>query len=330
MNSSEHAAAPIDTHAFRAALGAFATGVTIVTTSHQHRDFGLTVNSFNSVSLDPPMVLWSLGKRSYNLEHFRAADHFAIHVLAEDQENLSTRFATRGDKFFGLQIRRGEGEVPILAGCVAAFQCRKLFEYEGGDHTIFVGEVLQFSHVAKQPLLYHAGKYAIASQRGNAEAKSLDLSDGLAFLFARAYFSLLATGIQQAEREGISWADRYVLGVLLDRGGRSIAELNAMIGYSGLRTSAEAVQDLIDRGFVIQAANERGTQILWLSAEGRQSYLSMIAGIKAREAQAEIHLGNRTDELKVLLARLAAILGQQADVRLDRNMQIKRNIINVP
>src|SRR5512146_769221 len=104
---------------FRDALSVFATGVTIVTTRDRDgRDVGLTANSFNSVSLDPPMVLWSLAKSSRNLPAFLAAAHFAVHVLAADQEELSLRFATRGsEKFSGLDVERGPSQVPLLRGC---------------------------------------------------------------------------------------------------------------------------------------------------------------------------------------------------------------------
>src|SRR5689334_23755866 len=117
--------ASFDKRRFRDALGAFATGVTIVTTRGPNgADIGLTANSFNSVSLDPPMVLWSLARASFSLPAFQANPWFAVHVLAADQDGLSHRFATRGvDKFAGLELERGQGEVPLLPGCSARFQC---------------------------------------------------------------------------------------------------------------------------------------------------------------------------------------------------------------
>src|SRR4249919_2131388 len=109
----------IDAREFRGALGAFTTGVTIVTTRDDGgHDVGLTVNSFNSVSLEPPLVLWSLARNAASLPAFVAAEHFAVHILAADQEPLSNRFAQRGaDKFAGLELARGEGGVPLLPGC---------------------------------------------------------------------------------------------------------------------------------------------------------------------------------------------------------------------
>src|SRR6185437_2508362 len=155
---------------FRNALGAFATGVTIVTTREADgRDVGLTANSFNSVSLDPPMVLWSLAKNSRSLPAFLEASHFAVHVLAANQEELSLRFATRGaDKFSGLDIDRGPQQVPLLHGCSARFVCRTAFRHEAGDHMIFVGEVEAFDRSDLPELLFHRGRYALAVPKPSA------------------------------------------------------------------------------------------------------------------------------------------------------------------
>lgn len=153
----------LDPRALRSALGTFATGITIVTTRDaQGRDWGLTVNSFNSVSLEPPLVLWSLGKRNEaTLTAFRDAGHFAVHVLAADQEALSNLFASpNADRFSAQEITRGAGDVPLLPGCLAVFQCRTATVHAGGDHEIFIGEVLDFSSREGAPLLYHGGRYA--------------------------------------------------------------------------------------------------------------------------------------------------------------------------
>lgn len=155
---------------FRSALGAFATGVTIVTTRDElGRDVGLTANSFNSVSLDPPMVLWSLAKSSRSLPAFLAASHFAVHVLAADQEELSIRFATRGaEKFEGLEVERSPQQVPLLRGCSARFVCRTAFRHEAGDHMIFVGEVGAFDHSDRPELLFHRGRYSLAVPKASS------------------------------------------------------------------------------------------------------------------------------------------------------------------
>ena len=150
-----------DPTAFRDALGSFVTGVTIVTTRDENgQPFGLTANSFNSVSLDPPMVLWSLSLESGTLPIFRDADHWAVHVLAADQQTMSDRFAQPGRaKFDGLDLRDGPEGAPLLDGYAARFGCRARFEYEGGDHAIFLGEVVDFDRRDAEPLIYHGGRY---------------------------------------------------------------------------------------------------------------------------------------------------------------------------
>ena len=170
MTASAVTAAPpaaIDKRAFRNALGAFTTGVTVVTTRDgSGRDVGLTVNSFNSVSLEPPLVLWSLARNSGSLPAFMDAEHFAVHILAADQEPMSNLFAQRGaDKFAGIDVARGEGGVPLLPGCSARFRCRTAFRHEGGDHEIFVGEVLGFEAFERAPLVFHRGGYAVAVKK---------------------------------------------------------------------------------------------------------------------------------------------------------------------
>lgn len=151
----------MDKAAFRNALGTFATGVTIVTARDaEGRPVGLTANSFNSVSLDPPMVLWSLALDSASLPAFRDAPSWAVHILAAGQQEMSNRFATRGaDKFEGLDVANGPEGAPLIPGCAARFGCRASFEYEGGDHAIFLGEVVDFDRSEADPLIYHGGRY---------------------------------------------------------------------------------------------------------------------------------------------------------------------------
>ena len=150
-----------DPLAFRNALGSFATGVTIVTARNAAgAPVGLTANSFNSVSLDPPMVLWSLSLHSGSLPVFRDAESWAVHILAADQQAMSDRFATPSiDKFAGFDLSDGPEGAPLIEGCAARFGCRARFEYEGGDHAIFLGEVLDFDRREAEPLIYHGGQY---------------------------------------------------------------------------------------------------------------------------------------------------------------------------
>ena len=152
----------IDQSAFRDALGTFVTGVTIVTAYDEDgQPSGLTANSFNSVSLDPPLVLWSLAKSAQSRAAFTSSGHFAVHVLAASQQDLSDRFARSGvDKFAGLEWEAGELGSPLFPDFAARFECKTRHEYEGGDHVILVGEVVAFEANDVPPLLFHAGSYA--------------------------------------------------------------------------------------------------------------------------------------------------------------------------
>jgi flavin reductase (DIM6/NTAB) family NADH-FMN oxidoreductase RutF len=145
---------------FRTALGMFATGVTIVTARSATGELlGLTANSFNSVSLDPPLVLWSLARSAASMLTFSTGSHYAINILSADQQALAQRFATKGvDRFADVAFVDGAGGAPLLPDAAAWFECFN--RYDEGDHVIFVGEVERCSHRAgASPLLFHGGKF---------------------------------------------------------------------------------------------------------------------------------------------------------------------------
>ena len=157
----------LDGRAFRRALGCFATGVTVVTTAAPDGTCaGLTVNSFNALSLDPPLVLWSLGVASTLRRDFEAASHFAVNVLADGQIALSRRFASRAAHTFAkLDVRSGAGGAPLLPDCAAWFECRTVSRERRGDHLLFIGEVERFAATTRKPLLFLHGHYAAAGKR---------------------------------------------------------------------------------------------------------------------------------------------------------------------
>lgn len=152
---------PIDPRDFRNALGTYATGVTIITAAAPDgRPYGITCNSFASVSLNPPLVLWSLGAYSSSLTVFQNASHFAVHVLGTSQQALANKFARSSDgKFAGVDWTPGLGNAPVLAESVANFQCRSVNRYYGGDHVIFLGAVEAYAYNTKDPLLFARGRY---------------------------------------------------------------------------------------------------------------------------------------------------------------------------
>jgi 3-hydroxy-9,10-secoandrosta-1,3,5(10)-triene-9,17-dione monooxygenase reductase component len=145
----------------RQALGRFVTGVTIVTCRDENGEsVGLTANSFNALSLEPPLVLWSLRQSSSSIAAFTNASHFAINVLAADQVELSRRFARPSSaKFDEGEWMDGQGGAPLLAGCVAVFECRRRSHHAAGDHVLFIGAVERIGGSASTPLVYHAGHY---------------------------------------------------------------------------------------------------------------------------------------------------------------------------
>jgi flavin reductase (DIM6/NTAB) family NADH-FMN oxidoreductase RutF len=152
-----------DSRQLRNVLGTFTTGVTIVTTQDAAgADYGVTANSFSSVSLDPPLVLWSQAYTSTSFPAFRDSEHFAVNVLADDQIAVSNHFAkSKGDKFAELEYSRGLGGVPVLTGTVAHFECVKVAAYPAGDHMIFLGRVERVSHSGRRPLAFSHGKYMV-------------------------------------------------------------------------------------------------------------------------------------------------------------------------
>lgn len=173
----------IDPKVLRAALGTFPTGVAIITTrGPDGRPVGLTCNSFNSVSLDPPLVSWGLRLASSSLEAFRLAPAFAVNILAEDQAGLSSRFASRdvADKFEGVAWSEGLGGSAVIDGCVASFECEKFAEHVAGDHVLFLGKVVRFDHAGRSDsMVFYRGAYMMVAQslRGLVDRCSVDAAD---------------------------------------------------------------------------------------------------------------------------------------------------------
>jgi len=151
---------PIDDAQFKHALSHFASGITIVTTEHKGTDYGLTVASFASLSLSPPLVLVCISKSSSSHEPIMASGKFGVSILGGDQEAVSGRFASRGgDKFAGLDVRRGTLGVPLVGNALATLECRVKDQVVGGDHSIFIGEVVDTQTREGAPLLYFRAAY---------------------------------------------------------------------------------------------------------------------------------------------------------------------------
>lgn len=281
----------LDPHAFRRALGNFATGITVVTAENAKGDrIGLTVNSFNSVSLDPPLILWSLDKRSSDsLEVLHDAGHFAVNVLAADQLELSNRFARpQADKFAGVEFTWGEGGSPRLTGCTACFHCALHQEIDAGDHWILLGRVLSFEDAGRAPLLYHQGAYSLAiphprvTQRPEStpedEALQGRLANNLLYLMLQAVNAYQSAYLPKQQSLGLSISEARVLILLSSRPG---ADTNALAFDSALPVSeiAEALDNLnasglvydVGPGFSLTEQGRTRAREYWALSEQEQS-----------------------------------------------------------
>lgn len=159
MSDTTFVPGPETARAYRDALGAYGTGVGVVTIQTPHGPAAITVNSFTSVSMAPPLVLWCPAKTSLRHDAFMQAERFAFHVMAEDQLPLAQRFARQGDDFDAVDWAPNSDGAPAIAGCLARFDCRRHACHDAGDHTIVIGEVLQVAARPGKGLLFKRGQY---------------------------------------------------------------------------------------------------------------------------------------------------------------------------
>ena len=268
----------VATDGFRRSLAEFATGVAVITTSVDGHRFGLTSNSFTSVSLEPPLVLWSIRRASKSFAAFAACSHFAVNILAEDQIELSQRFAQSGpDKFRDLECHAGEGDAPLLAGVAASFECVCSQTYDGGDHLILVGEVSRYSRYDRQPLLFVKGRYAVSADHPDsrvfaADGKTGRLEDGeeriLSNLMIRAY-SAIASRLERGRQTaglGLTLMQARLLRAAATSPDRTLGELmpELLLDFNASRNLLESVVSL---GLV--AVDDRGRVRLTAEGEGR-------------------------------------------------------------
>ncbi|CAB3779966.1 flavin reductase [Paraburkholderia caffeinilytica] len=311
-----------DTTEFRKTLATFVTGVTIITTCTESGErVGLTANSFNTVSLSPPLVLWSLAKTSRNIDAFSRAGHWAVHILAADQQDLSNRFAKSGhDKFAGVETDAGTGGVPLLRGCASRLQCRTSFRYDGGDHLILVGEVLDFDRSEHPPLVFHGGSYGLAlknlklpprdTDETSAEGPASFKEDFLDYLLPRAHYQIYSRIRAAHASHGLSDSEFFVLSSLVAQDGRTLSEIDAMFSVTGHCVTSDTVQSLAGRHLVhyTTPATDAMAARLTLTPEGRETTLRVMAAAKAIEAEIFAQLGYWESVcLKLLLRQVVAM-----------------------
>jgi 3-hydroxy-9,10-secoandrosta-1,3,5(10)-triene-9,17-dione monooxygenase reductase component len=289
-----------DPRALRDALATFTTGVTIVTTRNaKGAPFGVTVNSFNSVSLEPPLVLWSLAKTSRSLEAFQRAEYWAVHILSAEQDALSTRFARAGEnKFEGIELESGIQGTPLLPRCTTRLQCRTSFRYEGGDHIIFVGQIVGFDRSDRAPLVFHGGKYAVATRktppltlapRAGAPIDTRFGEELLGYLLWRASQQFhLRMQPTLAARE-LTQEELFVLMPLFHNDGRSAAAFCSTLADLGFDAARSTIDRLAARG-LIQIDPE--TRRLFLTSRGHHEILQVFAMTQAIESECLSQLGD--------------------------------------
>lgn len=284
-----------DPRAFRRTLGHYGTGVAVITAAGAPHPVGVTVNSFASVSLDPPLVLWSASNGSSSLPAFRSAAGFAVNVLASDQTELSGRFAkSGGNKFEGVAHEPGRHGAPLLLGCVARFQCRRASEFPGGDHVIMIGEVEQFERFTGTPLLFAQGRYGIPLDSPELDREIAPLNaDARPYTFLtllrRAYLARSAAFRQEAASAGLTVNESRVI-YHLDANGR-------------LDLAALARAALLDAGSVEDAVRTLGARALVQKGDdgtfvNTEAGGAVIAALRDVSAAAEARrLGGVSDEV---------------------------------
>ncbi len=343
--SAGHSARPPDfsSHDFRAALGQFATGVTIVTARNgQGQPVGLTASSFNSVSLDPPLVLWSLAKSAGSMAVFANGRHYAIHVLAADQKDLAERFAARGvNRWADVHHTPGVSGAPLLEGCVATFECFNRSQYTEGDHVIFVGEVERCTRrPSASPLLYHGGRFYTEHplQAAPADPSAPQAPDDrfvgsyLGYLLGQASHAVYRDFENAIVAQGLTHIAWRVLAVLHDAAlahpetqgavavgclARDVLAKQPTVTKLVQRMAEEGLVDLradpADQRRTLVAATAQGRRIAAaLIAQARAQEGALLAGWSASEAQAlKRHLLKLVNEppRAAAAARLAAHRG---------------------
>lgn len=282
----------LDARAFRRCLGQFATGVTVITTACGDTEVGVTANSFSSLSLDPPLVLWSIARTSRSYAAFEKSKHFAINILSTDQIDISQRFSSsETDKFAGIDWEPGVTQSPVLSGAAAVLECSTETIYDGGDHIILIGRVLRYARFGGKVLLYAQGQYGIAEDHPDVKKDSRadtsapartfgkgELPISTLLYFAHHYSS--AAFEKHRREEGISLAQSRVIAALNDTPGMTFEALVGKVYLSELATE-DALSILIERACVIRDVAGK----LRLTDAGRKLLDAIRTRVAAYEAE---------------------------------------------
>jgi len=301
-----------DPKELRRTFGQFPTGVTVITTlDKQGQPVGVTASSFNSVSMDPALVLWSVDKGAFSAEVFKQAKHFAVNILAREQVSISNKFASRGeDKFKDVNWHGNIHGIPLLAGCAAQFECDTWNVYEGGDHYIIVGQVHRFSNEDKQPLVFARGSYSIATAHPDmlqakvqSDGQQPVLPDYLLYQlrvacnqYANNFYPKLKQTFDVSED---NWR---ILSLLLDQ-----QQMLPQVLASHVMVSEEVLRDHIDELFT-RGLVEHLDGYVHLTLMGKEMACKLIGFAKAHEEEIlQQYLPQQGEEFKQALSKLMAI-----------------------
>lgn len=310
----------INSREFRNAVGQFATGVTIVTTTDADGNpVGVTANSFSSVSLDPPLVLWSLAKSAHSIQAYQTFGYFGIHVLSVDQKPMSDTFARSGeDKFSGVDFQTLECGIPAFDGCAARLVCKTNYQYDGGDHIIFVGEVLDCIQNNKPPLLFHSGKYREARSHipNGSKESAIDLEEGTfsqEFLFyqvARAHYQISSLLDAAASKVGLTRLQHFTLIALSMTAGLTLEQTQNRLQHTGVIPDQAALDVMVSKGWLKTSGGD--STLYQMTAEGKRLFISILARTKAiEESTFEHYSAQELGELRGFLQRLIGITGSE-------------------
>lgn len=305
--------------AFRRTLGEFTTGVAVITTTVNDASYGMTSNSFSSVSLDPPLVLWSIRRESQSFFAFSNCEHFAVNVLADDQIALSQHFAKSGaNKFESVSYSKGRGDAPLLDEVAATFECRRTQVYEGGDHLILLGEVETFARYDHAPLIFSKGRYGVTAEHPDVSPAALRApvshvdgeSEVLSNLLIRAYLSIAAE-IESAGREsgnGFTLIQARCLRACAANPGRTVEALLPEL-LLDFNASQNVLGSLASLGLVRVDTQDQ----VWLTPAGETRVKELVA--HARRCEQSLFRHVPANELATLTRVLSKILETDQTVR---------------
>ncbi|WP_027966402.1 flavin reductase [Halomonas halocynthiae] len=303
----------IDTRDFRNALGKFATGVTVITTKDAEGEhYGVTASSFNAVSMTPPLILWSIDKGAYSKDVYCQAEHFVVNVLASNQVPISNRFAQRGEnKFKDIDVEEGLGGSARIVGAVAHFECRTWQVYEGGDHFIIVGEVLNYDYQdGCGSLVFHGGRYALPEPHPMMLPEEDNRTSG--GVLGQHFLYLLRQSLAAYRQDfyprlghlGVNQKEWRILTLLLDRGPQPIDQVAQGVAQP-LEDCEDTLNGLACRDLVVESGDQRNVSLTSAGNELAGKLLNM-----AREHEQKLFDSVSDEEVRQMKSGLAHVIEQ--------------------